>query len=254
MTTHTPPLAAAAAPTKSGAAVATTVVLMVLRVGLLGAAAATCFAFARALDPSSPADAGGIWMNLAIVVVDVVCLVTLASVLGREGSSVRRLLSSDRPGRDALWGLGLFVPIAIAFFAATFVGNLVAYRGAPPAAGAMPHVPLGLGLVSLIVMPATVAVVEEALYRAYALPRLGASVGKVGAVVISATLFGLQHVFFAIGSPQEMIARFVTTFLAGLAFGALWFRIGRVWPLIVAHWLLDVLFLGVPMLMLAMGA
>lgn len=194
-------------------------------------------------------------MNLAIVGVDLLCLQTLSSVLGhQEGSSLRAPLTTRSPGRDVLVGLGLFVVVAVSFVAASFVGNLIAYRGAPPAGGAAPQVLLGLGLVSLLVMPVTVAVAEEAVYRAYALPRLAGRIGPGCAALVSSLLFGLQHVFFAIGDPRAMVARFAATFLVGLVLSALWFRIKRIWPLVVAHWLLDLLFLGLPMMALAPGA
>lgn len=252
--THAPgPLSAGDQPTTLDrrTVVVLPLVLIVFRLGLLASAASGCVAYGHVSGVGTRAAL--VWMNLAIVAVDLACLGMTSLVLRQEERlTLRSLLATRSRGRDVLLGLGLFVVLTVAFVAAQFGANLAVYRGAPTV-GAAPHVPLALGIVSLVVMPATIALAEEVVYRAYALPRLARSLGPVGAALVSSLLFGLQHVLFAPGDPREMVARALTTFLAGLVLSALWFRFRRVWPLVVAHWLLDALFLGAPMLALALG-
>ncbi|GAB3623320.1 hypothetical protein GCM10027418_14020 [Mariniluteicoccus endophyticus] len=194
-----------------------------------------------------------VWMNAAIVAVDLAVLAHVAARLRAEGSSLRELLATKTPGRDALVGLGLFVALTVAFFVCTFMGNMVAYQGAPPV-GPTPRVPMALALVAVVVMPFTVALAEEVLYRAYALPRLEATIGRIPAVLVVSLLFGVQHIAFALGSPQAMLARSITTLLVGLLLAGLWYATrGRLWSLVVAHWLLDVIGLGLPMLFFALS-
>ena len=50
-----------------------------------------------------------------------------------------------------------------------------------------------------------------------------------------------------------MLSRVLALFLVGLAVQAMyvWFR--RLWPLVIGHWLLDAVFLGLPLLGLALA-
>ena len=65
---------------------------------------------------------------------------------------------------------------------------------------------------------------------------------------------GLQHLALTAPDPRAWAARFLTTFLAGLLFGMLlwWFK--RLNPLIIGHWLLDVLGPGLPVFLASLGA
>lgn len=65
--------------------------------------------------------------------------------------------------------------VAIGFFIATYIGNLIVYQGPPPVGvGVTPQVPLWIALWSIVVLPVTVAIAEELLYRGYLQPRLRA--------------------------------------------------------------------------------
>jgi membrane protease YdiL (CAAX protease family) len=191
--------------------------------------------------------------NVWIVLVDLVTVLLVARLLVQERSSLRRLLDPKPLGRTAAWGLLAFVILMVAFLAATFVGNLVVYQGPPPTTVGSLRVPLWYGLWSIVVMPLTVAVAEESLYRGYLQPRLQARFGRVAGVVVVALLFSLQHVAFSLGSWDGVAARVIATFLSGLAFGALYMWLKRLAPLVVAHWLIDVLGLGLPMLLAAVS-
>ena len=109
--------------------------------------------------------------------------------------------------------------------------------------------PLWLGLLSVTIMPVTIGLAEEALYRGYLQPRLQGRIGLVWAVLAASAVFGLQHIGFALPDPQAIVASVVRTFLAGLVFAGLLMWRKRVMPLAVGHWLLDLLGLGLPVLL-----
>ena len=186
-----------------------------------------------------------LWMNVLIVVIDVVTLALVHGLLRAEGRGLTDLLSFR--GADVGWGLLCGLISLVAWMPAFFVGNLVAYQGAPPASS-YPPVPLWIGVLSITIMPVTIGLAEEALYRGYLQPRLQGRIGLVGAVLAASVVFGLQHIGFALPDAQAMVANVVRTFLAGLVFAGLltWRR--RVAPLAVGHWLMDLLGLGLPML------
>lgn len=199
------------------------------------------------------AGASLIWMNGLIILVDLIALVVVHRALRAEGRSLADLF---RPWRwaDLAWGLLMFVIVMIGFVAVSFAANLIVYQGAPPASGLpLPQIPLWFGLLALIVMPLTVAVSEEAVYRGYAQPRLGRRWGTAVSLLVVAFVFGLQHIGFSLTDPSAVLARVIATFLAGIMFGLLWLWLRRITPLVIGHWLLDVVGLGLPTLMLALS-
>lgn len=104
-------------------------------------------------------------------------------------------------------------------------------------------------------LPVTVAVAEELLYRGWAQPRVQVITGHpASAVMLVALAFGVQHIAFHLSDPAGGVARFMTTFLVGIVFGVLYLWLRRLLPLIVGHWLVDVVGLGVPALLLSLGA
>ncbi|OYO24732.1 CPBP family intramembrane metalloprotease [Enemella dayhoffiae] len=191
------------------------------------------------------------WSNVTIVAVDLICLMAVRALLHRQGRSVRGVLAAR--ARDTGWALLCFVILAVAFFAATFLGNLIAYQGAPPAPAGSGHPPLWLGIWAISIMPVTIALAEELVYRGYAMDSLQGRFGAAGALLISAAFFGLQHSALTAWDPRAQLARFVATFLGGVVLGLLFRWRKRLWPVVVAHWLLDVLGLGVPLLLGALG-
>ncbi|WP_157754730.1 CPBP family intramembrane glutamic endopeptidase [Nigerium massiliense] len=194
---------------------------------------------------------GVYYNNATIVVVDIVTIAVVAALLRRAGFSLRDLLPRFTLA-DLGWGLLFSVILVVGFAASNFLANLIVYHGPPPRDTSAPSVPLWLGWLSLIVMPATIALAEELLYRGYGQHLLTLRWGRWAAWLVVAFLFGIQHIALAPVSVGFAASRFFTTFFAGLIFGALlWWR-RRLWPLVIAHWVLDVLGLGLPSLFLAM--
>ena len=77
--------------------------------------------------------------------------------------------------------------------------------------------------------------------------------GLTGAVLTASAVFALQHIAFAPSDPRAMVAAVARTFLIGLMFAGLLLWRRRVVPLVVGHWLLDLLGLGLPLLLAALA-
>lgn len=193
------------------------------------------------------------WLNLLIIPVDLISLAVVHLALRAEG---RSLVDLFRPWRwiDLAWGLLMIVICTVTFVAGSVIGSRVAYLGAPPAqSGALPSVPLWMGLVCFLVMPATIALAEEAVYRGYAQPRLSGRIGTIASLLVVAVVFGVQHLGIALSSPQAAIAKILATLITGIVFGLLMLWMRRICPLVIGHWGLDLLGLGLPMLLLALA-
>lgn len=187
------------------------------------------------------------------ITADAVCLVLLAWLLRREGKRLRDLIEFRRGSlvRDVFIGVGLFVLLGVAFFAASTLGALFVYGPAafdPNTAQGQTFSydpPLWVLWWATLVLPLSVAFAEEMTYRAYALPRLVALTGKpwIGIVIMSLG-FGLQHAVLPLIDWRTSLSRVLAMFLVGIVFGVLYLKLKRLVPLIVGHWALDFLFLG----------
>lgn len=87
------------------------------------------------------------------------------------------------------------------------------------------------------------ALAEEVLVVGYLLRRLrGFGAGENTALLIGAVLRGSYHLYQGFGG-------FLGNLLMGLVFGRVWQRTNRLWPLVLAHSLLDILaFVGYALL------
>lgn len=154
-------------------------------------------------------------------------------LLVRAGSGPRGIgLDGRRPGRDALGALGLTALIGI-----PGLGLYLAARALGLNTTVIPSlldqywwtVPV------LVVSACANAWAEEVLvvgYLLHALRRLGVSENR--ALAISAVLRGSYHLYQGFGGGLGNL-------LMGLVFGRVWQRTGRLWPLVGAHALLDVI-------------
>jgi len=193
-----------------------------------------------------------LYANALVVLVDLIALGLVALAMRAEGRRLRDLFGPWR-WVDLAWGALFLMIVVIGFLASNFAANLLVYGGAPPApSAALPQVPLWVGLVAVLIAPLSIALSEEAVYRGYAQPRLQPWIGRFGALVAVAAVFGIQHVGFALTSGPDVAAKVLTTFFAGLLLGGIWLWMRRLMPLVLAHWGLDLLFLGLPTLALAL--
>jgi membrane protease YdiL (CAAX protease family) len=153
-------------------------------------------------------------------------------LMRRSGEGPQAIgLTSDRPGEDVLTGVGLAaivggVGIGIYLAAVALGVNRIVYP--IPPTGHWWTVPV------LVLGSAQFALLEETVVVGYLITRLG----QLGwtpwrAVVTSAVLRGSYHLYQGWGG-------FLGNLLLGLFFGVLYLRWRRIWPLVVAHCLVDI--------------
>jgi membrane protease YdiL (CAAX protease family) len=176
------------------------------------------------------------WADLAAQLAGSFALVAWGALglylLVRAGSGPRAIgLDGSRPGRDALGAVGLAALIG--------VPGLGLYLAARALGLNTTVIPSMLGqhwwtVPVLIVSACANAWAEEVLvvgYLLHALRRLGVSENR--ALAVSAVLRGSYHLYQGFGGGLGNL-------LMGLVFGRVWQRTGRLWPLVGAHALLDV--------------
>ena len=113
--------------------------------------------------------------------------------------------------------------------------------------------PVWMAVVSAVAFPLLNPLVEELHYRGYTQPRLvNASQSQSAGIVITAAGFGLQHVVFAV-TISSALAYAAGFFLWGLGAGLLYQRQRRLTPLIVAHFISNLSFGVIPLLMITQG-
>ena len=150
----------------------------------------------------------------------------------RNGEGVGAIgLAWDRPRKDLALGAVLFVIVGI--------GGIAVYLGAV-ALGVnrfvVPVPPLGhwWTVPALVLNAAEAALVEEVIVVGYLVTRLQQLDVKPGAAVgASALLRGTYHLYQGFGG-------FFGNLAMGALFGLVFARTRRTWPLVVAHFLLDV--------------
>jgi membrane protease YdiL (CAAX protease family) len=140
-------------------------------------------------------------------------------------------LSWDRPREDVLRGLGLFALVGVAgivvYLAAVELGVNRFVVPVPPL-GHWWTVPV------LILTAAKAALLEEVVVVAYLVTRLRQlGFTERAAVGASALLRGTYHLYQGWGG-------FLGNFAMGVLFGLVFVRTRRAWPIVIAHFLLDV--------------
>jgi uncharacterized protein len=227
----------------------------VVRLPLFVAGQALLVAWFTVRGDASPWSQALAYTNVHVsLVADAGSLLLLAWLVHREGRRLADLFGIERRrlGPDLLLGLGLTVPLILCFQLASLASVLVVYGSGvfqvPSAADGVSSVllpPLWVFWWSTLILPLSAGVTEELAYRGYALPHLAALTGRgwlaAGMVAVG---FGLQHLALPLVDARTSLARFLATLVVGLALNALYVRLGRLLPLVVAHWALDFILLG----------
>jgi membrane protease YdiL (CAAX protease family) len=139
-------------------------------------------------------------------------------------------LAWDRPREDVTRGVLLFVVVGVAgigvYLAAVAIGVNRFVVPVPPL-GQWWTVPV------LLLNAAEAALLEEVVVVAYLVTRLRQlGLSKVGAIGASALLRGSYHLYQGWGG-------FLGNVAMGILFGLVFVRTRRAWPIVIAHFLLD---------------
>lgn len=149
-------------------------------------------------------------------------------------------LDRTRSGRDALTGAGLAALIGIPGLGLYFIARAVGAN--------LTVVPTSLDdtwwrPIVLVIAAAANAWAEEMLVVGYLITRLRQlGVRENASLLMAAVLRGSYHLYQGFGG-------FVGNVVMGLVFGRYWQKTNRIWPLVIAHTLLDVIaFVGYALL------
>ena len=173
----------------------------------------------------------------------IVLAVALATVLlARRGESWRSLglARPAHPGRAALWAIGTFL-VLILFLPAVLetIANALALR--PQDLGRLGDIQHDTARFLVLLIPigwGTAAFGEELVFRGFLNTRLATAFGSgqaavALAVVGQALLFGLGHTYLG---PRGVMNAAAIGLVAG---GVYWANGRNLWPLIIAHGLVD---------------
>jgi membrane protease YdiL (CAAX protease family) len=178
-------------------------------------------------------------LRIAFALVPVLLAVHL---LNRGGDGARRTLGLDRrrPLFDLAWGAALAAGIGLPGLGLFWVAARLGIN-ATVVPAALPE--LWWTVPVLILAAAQNALLEEIIVVGYLVTRLRELGWRIGTVVAaSAVLRGTYHLYQGFGA-------FVGNAIMGVILALFFLRTRRVWPLVVAHTLLDVVaFVGYALL------
>lgn len=194
------------------------------------------------------------WATFGLLPVNLLCLFVVRRLYRAEGKTLSQAMGIQRGkvGRDVLWGLLWLVVMNIPFMLAVTGMVFVLYGADAPEAfatifvdtsGGATFEPLALLIISIVaVVPFMLinAPTEELVFRGYGRIGLEKRWGPTSAIAVTSALFGAQHVFFAASVPG-MLVYFVAFTVWGLVAALIVRRQGRLFPVIVAHYIVNIL-------------
>lgn len=188
------------------------------------------------------------WWSVWGTLVDIGCLTLMAKFTRAEGIGLRDLIGEIRlrRGRDFFLGIGCFLLMMVVFTASGLLAGKVVF-------GTLQMIPYP-GLLSARRLPVWAVIysfsiwwliwspTEEMTYNGYVLPRIQALTGsKWIAVLMVGFWWALQHSFLPLIWDWKYVLWRFLWFLPGvlvMTLVYLWMR--RLFPLILAHWPMDV--------------
>lgn len=210
------------------------------------------------------AAAGLGWSTFTLTVVNLICFGLLVWRSRVEGFEMKKALGLHwrSLARDLAWGLLLSLLLGGLLLSGVF-GTILILRG-PAGFADLENVftggadfsfslPVWLAVISAVAFPLLNPPVEELQYRGYAQPGLIRASGSAAVgVLLTALGFGLQHLVFAV-TPTSALAYVAGFFLWGLGAGWVAQRQGSLAPLVIAHFISNLSFGIVPLLIVFGG-
>ncbi|MFB7251611.1 lysostaphin resistance A-like protein [Microbacterium sp. NPDC056234] len=245
--------------------------LPLLRVALVATASALTWLAINGIDPGVVFPPPPVIAVIAMLPVNLVCLMIVTRLLRREGRTLRELFAYEprRIASDLCWGL-LWVVVMYLPFAGAIILVVWLQHGDrvfaametvffdPASIPALdPAVWSVVAIVGVLTFAPLNAPVEELVYRGYAQGALARRVPTFVAIVVPAAIFALQHVWYA-PSPGAVVAFVCAFFVWGVGSGLIYRFQRRLMPLVFAHGLVNLVFslpaLAIPVLVASIGA
>ena len=203
------------------------------------------FAFHR----PGPWHEAGRWWTVYGTVVDAACLSALYLYTRKEGIRIRDLIGPIRLrfGRDIFVGLGLFVLVFPCILGGSILAQILLYGSLAKAPAEYLTqwrvLPLWAYVYSVTIWWLISSPTEEIVFQGYALPRLRALTGRTwAAMVIVGLWWAAQHSAIPFVSDWKYLLFRFLTFIPGVfVLMLVYLRTGRLAPLILAHWCMDIL-------------
>ena len=207
---------------------------------------------------------------IAMLPVNLICLALVVRRLRSQGRRVGDLVGyrRGRLGRDILWGLlwlvVLYVPFTLTVMLvmallhgdAMYVAFETVFFDPEASFPLSPAVAAVLAVVAVVTFAPLNAPTEELVYRGTAQHDLTRRMPVVVAILVASAFYGLQHIWYA-PTPDAVLVYVCAFFVWGVGSGLIAWRQRRLLPIIVAHFLVNLLTslpaLAVPFL-LANGA
>lgn len=195
-------------------------------------------------------------------IVNILCLFLLYYLAKKEGNSVKKWIDfrSDHLRKDLLYGIlwlfVLYIPFIFAILGMMFVlyGTDLFIHFQTVFTGDLEHSTLSLpkwfmwitaGISSIF--PFLNAPIEELMYRGYAQTLFHKHYRKAWiSIVIPSSGFALQHIMLA-ASLQGAVVYAAAFFLWGIGSGIIYHIQKRLFPLIICHFLVNLIFGLLPM-------
>ena len=209
--------------------------------------------------------AGLAWSTLTLTIVNLLNLGLLVQRSHVEDFDLKKTLGFEwgRLGRDILIGIvfslvlggllliGVFGIVLLLYGADGFTKMETVFVGEADFSFTLPS---WLALVSALAFPLLNPLVEELHYRGYTQPRLISTLRSIPiGILLTSVGFGLQHVVFAV-TLASALAYATGFFLWGLGAGLIYHRQGRLAPLVIAHFISNLSFGIVPLIMISQGS
>lgn len=189
-------------------------------------------------------DAAGHWWIVYGSLIDLGCILLIIRFLKKESLNIFDLIGFDRSKLRNDIVLGLLFTILFVLLAATggIAAGAMIYGGETPP-HPMQSLPLIAALYALIIWPIFWGFAEQTTYMGYALPRLKQWTGRAWlAILIIAIGWGLQHAAMPFQWDMQWASyRFLSTLPIALVLPAIYLKLGRLLPFIIAHALADMM-------------
>lgn len=184
------------------------------------------------------------WWPFYAIITNVLCFFLLIVLARKEGKNYFDIIHFDKKGvkkdlKSVLWVL--LTGGGIGFIGLSLVGYLIYGSFIPPDHMILP-LPFWAGIVSLILFPITIALVEIPTYMGYCFTRLEQKWNsKWKAVTVSAFFLALQHFTLPIifSDFKYMYWHFLGMIPLAFAVGIIFMKIRRLLPIMIVHLIMD---------------